>query len=164
MPRKAFDFSPYKAEILEYRRLGWDAQEILMALRLEQSKWTLNRWLAKHSPDSKYKLIKDQALLDFVREQWCRNRTHSEILDAVNKEFRPSGGDISSRQLKVLRHHEGLLFRRRGDLTDEEWEARIAKVTSDSSRPQTAKSPTTVDSGDKEDLAAGGPSSSSPQP
>lgn len=116
MPRSAFDFTPHASAILEYRRLGWDASEILTALRLTPTKWTLNRWIAKNSPDTKYRLIKDTALLDFIRDQWAKNRTQEQILEAVNVEFRPKGGDISTRQLKVLRHSERLFFRRRGGI------------------------------------------------
>lgn len=76
-------------------------------------------------------MIKDSALLDFIRDQWAKNRTQEQILEAVNNEFRPMGGDISTRQLKVLRHSEGLLFRRRGRIGDEEWERKIKGVRKD---------------------------------
>jgi hypothetical protein len=72
---------------------------------------------------SKYNIMKDDNLINFVGEEWLNNSTHKEILLAIERT--PALNlphTLISRQLKTLRLENGLIYARRDNFSEAEVE------------------------------------------
>jgi hypothetical protein len=87
----------------------------------------IEEWgLEKGTTNNQYDVVRDPAVVAFVKQEWRDNASHQEILHSIS--IAMPHVQITDRQLRTLREENKIIYRRRGDIQPDEEEAAKAAI------------------------------------